>query len=39
MVRFYGLYDGKIMVRKTIFFSFCVKMSIFLFANILARVI
>ena len=29
MVRFYGLCDGKIMVRKTNFFSFCVEMSNF----------
>ena len=29
MVRFYGLCDGKIMVRKLKSFSFCVEMSSF----------
>ena len=29
MVRFHALCDGKIMVRKTIFFGFCVEMFIF----------
>ena len=38
MVRFYGLCDGKKMVRKTyFFFGFCVEMSNF-FAKMLARV-
>ena len=36
MVRFYGLCDGKIMVRKTIFSGFCVEMSKF-FAKTSAR--
>ena len=38
MVRFYGLCDGKIMVRKTYFFGFCVEMSSF-FAKFSATVI
>ena len=29
MVRFHGLCDGKRMVRKTIIFAFCMKMSSF----------
>ena len=29
MVRFYGLCDGNIMVKKRNFFGFCVKMSSF----------
>ena len=37
MVRFYGLCDGKIMVRKTSFFGFCVEMSIFFRKNLGAR--
>ena len=37
MVRFYGLCDGKIMVRKTIFFGFCVEMSSFFRKNFGAR--
>ena len=35
MVRFHGLCDGKRMVRKTIVFAFCMKMSIFFGARYL----
>ena len=38
MVRFYGLCDGKIMIRETYFFLLCVEMPSF-FAEMLARVI
>ena len=37
MVRFYGLCDGKIMVRKTFFFGYCGEMSSFI-AKMCARV-
>ena len=37
MVGFYGLCDGKIMVRKRSFFGFCAEMSNF-FTKIWARV-
>ena len=33
MVRFHGLSDGERMVRKPIFFGFCVEMSIFFRKN------
>ena len=37
MLSFYGLCDGKIMVRKTIFLGFCVEITSFFRKNIGAR--
>ena len=39
MIRFYGLYDGKIMVRKTKFFLDFVWKKLVFFAKISARVV